>query len=73
MDSGALWHFTHDLSDFAEYTSLKDGAWLDTAKKGAPLRIMGESAIYLTHDVQDNKEISHSVTTCLYPVYYVPE
>ena len=43
----ASWHFTHELSDFAEYTPIKDGAFLTTAKKGAPLQIKGEGTVIL--------------------------
>ena len=49
MDSGASRHFTHELSDFAEYTLMKNGLYLTTAKKGAPLQIMGEGTVYLTY------------------------
>ena len=72
MDSGASRHFTHELSDFTEYRPIKDGAFLTTAKKGAPLQIKGEGTVILTYEIVDNKGMYHSVTTCFYPVYYVP-
>ena len=72
MDSGASWHFTHELSNFAEYTPIKDGALLTTAKKGAPLQIKGEGSVILTHEIVDDKGMNRSVTTRFYPVYFVP-
>jgi hypothetical protein len=71
MDSGASKHFTHELSDFAEYT-LFDGPSLTTAAKKAPLQIKGEGTLFLTHDVPGPNGRSRRVITRLYPVYYVP-
>ena len=71
MDSGASKHFTHELSDFAEYRPV-NGPMLTTAAKNAPLQVKGEGTVSLTHTVftSEGKEIVR--TTRLSLVYYVP-
>ena len=71
LDSGASKHFTHELSDLAEY-KLYDGPSLTTAAKKAPLQVKGEGTMFLTHDVPGLNGQSRRVITRLSPVYYVP-
>ena len=66
MDSGASKHFTHELSDFAEY-KLFDGPVLTTTVKKAPLQIKGEGTLFLTHEVSRPNRQKHRVITHLYP------
>ena len=72
MDSGASKHFTAEMSDFTEYTPIKDGPILQTAAKKTPLQIAGEGTIFLSHTVVDSKGRSREQVSRFYPVYYVP-
>ena len=62
MDSGASKHFTHVLSDFAEFRPY-DGPMLSTANKDAPLQIKGEGIVFLTHIVTSKSGIKKKVIT----------
>ena len=72
MDSGASKHFTNELSDFAEYTPLKNGPRLSTAAKKAPLQVKGEGTVFLTHEITKSNGMKCRVITHFYPVFYVP-
>ena len=71
-DSGASGCFTHTKSDLSEFEVLDDkDLVVKTASKTNSLRITGRGAIMITHKIT-HKGKSRSVTTQLYPVYYLP-
>ena len=68
LDSGTSAHFTFDKSNFISYT-------LATPEERAPVKtaahtiyVKGKGAVLIQHNVGDQM-----VTTCLYPVLYIPE
>ena len=71
-DSSTSSCFTHMKSDLSEFEVLDDkDLVIKTASKTNSLRITGIGAIILMHKVT-HKSRRHSVTTHLYPVYYLP-
>jgi hypothetical protein len=71
IDSGTSKHFTHDLSDFAEYHPY-NGPMLNTANKSAPLQVKGGGTVFLTHSVKLFIRSRRRVISRLHPVYHVP-
>ena len=70
LDSGASSHFTHSLNDFIEYEDIKTPIFVQTASQ--PIHIKGRGAVLITHNIiHRGHTIKH--TTCLYPVFYIPE
>ena len=71
-DSSTSSCFTHMKSDLSEFEVLDNkDLVVKTASKTNSLRITGKGAMILMHKVT-HKGKRCSVTTCLYPVYYLP-
>ena len=71
-DSGTSSCFMHTKSNLSEFEVLDDkDLVVKTASKANSLKITGKGAMILTHKVT-HKGKRHSVTTHLYPVYYLP-
>ena len=71
-DSGTSSCFTHTKSDLSEFEVLDNkDLVVKTASKTNSLKITGKGAMIISHKVT-HKGKSHSVTTRLYPVYYLP-
>ena len=65
-DSGASLHFTYAKLDFAEYEPM-DGSLVQTTNKNSCLQISSKGAVFLSHKIDSNEQITH-----LYPVFYIP-
>jgi hypothetical protein len=71
-DSGASNCFTHTQSDLSEFKVLDNNELVvKTASKTNSLKIKGKGAWIITHEVTHRGK-KQSVTSCLYPVYYLP-
>jgi hypothetical protein len=71
-DSGASNCFTHTQSDLSEFEVLNDNELVvKTASKNNSLKIKGKGAWIITHEVT-HREKKRSITSRLYPVYYLP-
>jgi hypothetical protein len=71
-DSGASNCFTHTQSNLIEFEVLNDNDLVvKTASKTISLKITGKGAWMITHEVTQ-REKKRSITSCLYPVYYLP-
>ena len=68
LDSGASLHFMHDFNDFIEYETAKLADRMPVRMASEIIHIEGKGAVLLEHKVK-NKPVS----TCLYPVYYIPK
>jgi hypothetical protein len=71
-DSGASNCFTHTKSDLTEFEVLDNNDLVvKTASKTNSLKIKGKGAWMITHEVTQRGK-KRSITSCLYPVYYLP-
>jgi hypothetical protein len=71
-DSGTSNCFTHTQSDLSEFEVLDDNELVvKTASKTNTLKIKRKGAWIITHEVTHRGK-KRSVTSCLYPVYYLP-
>jgi hypothetical protein len=71
-DSGASNCFMHSKSDLTEFEVLNNNDLVvKTASKTISLKITGKGAWMITHEVTQRGK-KQSVTSCLYPVYYLP-
>jgi hypothetical protein len=71
-DSGTSNCFTHTQSDLSEFEVLDNNELVvKTASKTNSLKIKGKGAWIITHEVTHRGK-KQSVTSCLYPVYYLP-
>jgi hypothetical protein len=71
-DSGASNCFTHTQSDLTEFEVLDDkDLVVKTTSKTVSLKIKGKGAWMITHEVTHRGK-KQSITSCLYPVYYLP-
>jgi hypothetical protein len=71
-DSGASNCFMHTQSNLSEFKVLDDNELVvKTASKTNSLKIKGKGAWIITHEVTHRGK-KQSVTSCLYPVYYLP-
>jgi hypothetical protein len=71
-DSGTSNCFTHTQSNLSEFEVLDDkDLVVKTASKTNSLKIKGKGAWIITHEVT-HREKKRSITSCLYPVYYLP-
>ena len=71
-DSSASSCFMHTKSNLSEFEVLDDkDLVVKTAGKTNSLRITGKGVIMIMHKVT-HKGKKRSITTCLYPVYYLP-
>ena len=70
-DSGASISFTHTKSDLSEFEQINNKKLVTKTASNTTLGIKGIGAMIITHDVT-HKGKSHSITTRLYPVYYLP-
>jgi hypothetical protein len=71
-DSNASNCFMHSKSDLTEFEVVNDNDLVvKTASKTISLKITGKGAWMITHEVTQ-KGKKRSVTSCLYPVYYLP-
>jgi hypothetical protein len=71
-DSGASNCFMHSKSDLTEFEVLNDNDLVvKTASKTVSLKITGKGVWMITHEVTQRGK-KRSVTSRLYPVYYLP-
>jgi hypothetical protein len=71
-DSGASECFTHTQGNLTEFKVLDDkDLVVKTASKTNSLKIKGKGAWIITHEVTHRGK-KRSITSCLYPVYYLP-
>jgi hypothetical protein len=71
-DSGTSNCFTHSKSDLTEFEVVNDNDLVvKTASKTVSLKITGKGAWMITHELTQGEK-KQSVTSCLYPVYYLP-
>jgi hypothetical protein len=72
-DSGTSNCFMHTQSDLTEFEVLNDNELVvKTASKTNSLKIKGRGAWIITHEVTHRGK-KQSITSCLYPVYYLPD
>ena len=73
LDSGASQHFTNTLSDFSEYTLIKDACQdVQTAAKGTTIKFAGKGTVFLSYRV-DTPSGRQTKVTCLENVIYIPQ
>jgi hypothetical protein len=71
-DSSASECFMHTQSDLTEFEVLEDYKLVvKTASKTNSLKIKGKGVWIITHEVTHRGK-KQSITSCLYPVYYLP-
>ena len=71
LNSGASQHFMSSKEDFIDYQVITNAPEVQTTSAKAILRVEGQGSILLSHLVE-NQGVPVVVTTCIYPVLYIP-
>jgi len=72
MDSGASKHFTMNLNEFL-YESIPANNKNKVITANGEIFIEGKGTVFLQHNTERNGQVIEQWTTCLSPVYYIPE